>query len=303
MNSLLPRSAILERLNGLEVGLYLLAVRLEKRGKRELLAEMFHVFITNRPGEVQVGTLGKVVEGYEARICDDEGRPVPDGERTAAIFRARGHDVPVAPLQRIEVLPRPNLGAGPWTGVLLTSANAARVLEQLARPQLLLLPAFAVGQRTAQAARLAGFGDVISADGNVEDLVRLVAASGSGGGAPLLYLAGEDRAGDIAAELSAHGMRVETRAVYRAAAVTHFPPFVWSALSLGRLDGVLHYSQRSAQVYVNCAKGTGVLDKARALSHYCLSSHVAAPLVAEGAEKIRIARSPDEATLVDLVEA
>lgn len=43
-------------------------------------AEMFHVFITNRPGDVQVGTLGKVVAGYQARICDDEGREVPDGE-------------------------------------------------------------------------------------------------------------------------------------------------------------------------------------------------------------------------------
>jgi benzoate-CoA ligase family protein len=43
-------------------------------------AEMFHVFVTNRLGAVQVGTLGQVVEGYEARICDDEGRALQDGE-------------------------------------------------------------------------------------------------------------------------------------------------------------------------------------------------------------------------------
>lgn len=43
-------------------------------------AELFHVYITNRPGDVVPGSLGKVVEGYEAKVCDDEGRELPDGE-------------------------------------------------------------------------------------------------------------------------------------------------------------------------------------------------------------------------------
>jgi len=43
-------------------------------------AEMFHIFITNRLGDVKVGSLGRVVEGYQARICDDDGREVPRGE-------------------------------------------------------------------------------------------------------------------------------------------------------------------------------------------------------------------------------
>jgi len=43
-------------------------------------AEMWHVFITNRPGEVVPGTLGRVVEGFDVRIRDAEGRDVEDGE-------------------------------------------------------------------------------------------------------------------------------------------------------------------------------------------------------------------------------
>lgn len=43
-------------------------------------AEMWHIFVTNRPGEVKPGTLGKVVEGFELRVCDDDGREVPAGE-------------------------------------------------------------------------------------------------------------------------------------------------------------------------------------------------------------------------------
>ncbi len=43
-------------------------------------AEMFHIFITNRFGDVKLGSLGRVVEGYRARVCDDEGREVPRGD-------------------------------------------------------------------------------------------------------------------------------------------------------------------------------------------------------------------------------
>ena len=43
-------------------------------------AEMWHIFVTNRLGDVKPGTLGKVVEGFEVRIRDEEGRDLPAGE-------------------------------------------------------------------------------------------------------------------------------------------------------------------------------------------------------------------------------
>ena len=43
-------------------------------------AEMFHIYITNRPGDVKPGSLGRVVEGYEAEVVDAEGRAVATEE-------------------------------------------------------------------------------------------------------------------------------------------------------------------------------------------------------------------------------
>jgi benzoate-CoA ligase len=43
-------------------------------------AEMFHIYITNRPGDVKLGSLGRIVEGYEAKIVDAEGQEQPAGE-------------------------------------------------------------------------------------------------------------------------------------------------------------------------------------------------------------------------------
>ena len=43
-------------------------------------AEMFHIYITNRPGDVKPGSLGRIVEGYEARVVDADGGDVATGE-------------------------------------------------------------------------------------------------------------------------------------------------------------------------------------------------------------------------------
>src|SRR6266576_4909881 len=43
-------------------------------------AEMFHIYITNRPGDVKLGSLGKIVEGYEAKVVDGQGKELPVGE-------------------------------------------------------------------------------------------------------------------------------------------------------------------------------------------------------------------------------
>ncbi|MGW0811045.1 benzoate-CoA ligase family protein [Nonomuraea sp. NPDC002799] len=42
--------------------------------------EALHIFISNHPGRVRPGTSGTVVPGYEAKLLDDAGVPVKDGE-------------------------------------------------------------------------------------------------------------------------------------------------------------------------------------------------------------------------------
>jgi benzoate-CoA ligase family protein len=43
-------------------------------------AEMWHIFISNRVGDVRPGTLGKVVPGFEISACDEDGNELPAGE-------------------------------------------------------------------------------------------------------------------------------------------------------------------------------------------------------------------------------
>jgi uroporphyrinogen-III synthase len=225
-------------------------------------------------------------------------RPLPEAERTAAALRACGHEAIVAPVLRIETV-RAEFGAGPFAGLVVTSANAARALkDHPRRSELASLPVFAVGARSAAAVREIGCADVVSADGSMRDVAALLSKRFAGMGAQLLYLAGEDRAGDLTAALAPHGIRVEAIVVYRAVPEEKFAEALANALGSGPLDGALHYSRRSAAAFLAGAAEAGLTAEVLALRHFCLSAEVAAPFVSAGARKTSVARQPDEPSLL-----
>jgi benzoate-CoA ligase family protein len=43
-------------------------------------SEAYHIYISNRPGRVRPGSVGEVVPGYSARVLDEQGQEVADGE-------------------------------------------------------------------------------------------------------------------------------------------------------------------------------------------------------------------------------
>jgi uroporphyrinogen-III synthase len=230
-------------------------------------------------------------------------RPEPDAQRTATTLRGLGHETVVAPLLRIEGVAA-DFGAGPWDGVVMTSANSCRAsANHPRRDEVLALPVFVVGRYSADTARSCGFTDVTSADGDGKDLARLLVARFGARERKLLYLAGEDRAADLAAELAALGIPMKTVVIYRAVKVGEFAPPARKALEMGEIDGALHFSRRTAEAYLSCAVGAGLLDKALGPFHYCLSPQVARPLLQTGAATVRVAARPDEAGLIELVGA
>jgi uroporphyrinogen-III synthase len=228
-------------------------------------------------------------------------RPEPDAQRTAAALRQRGHGVTIAPLLRIEGVAA-DLGSGPWDALVVTSANSCRATAAHPRAaELLHRPVFTVGAHSAEAARAAGFVNVIPADGDAEKLARLLTAQFAARDRRLLYLAGEDRAADLAAALAAQAILMKTVVIYRAIKVVDFPSQAREAIAKGQIDGVLHFSRRTAESYLSCAVGAALLDRALMPFHYCLSAQVARPLMQAGAGTVRVAERPDEASLVELV--
>jgi benzoate-CoA ligase family protein len=63
-------------------------------------AEMWHIFISNRPGDVKPGTLGTVVPGFEVRVRDDDGKDVPDD--VVGMLWVRGNSRAIGYWQQME---------------------------------------------------------------------------------------------------------------------------------------------------------------------------------------------------------
>src|SRR3954454_10247661 len=155
-------------------------------------------------------------------------RPEPDNETTAAALRAKGLAVLLAPMLRFEPVAFHDDADARYGAVIVSSANALRAIEaDLAGSRLLALPLFAVGERSAEAARGAGFGDVTAAHGDATALRDLIVANARAKtlkkASTLLYLAGADLAGDVAGELGERGFSVVTQTTYRMIPVQRLP--------------------------------------------------------------------------------
>ncbi len=227
-------------------------------------------------------------------------RPQPRAAQTAADLRARGHEPIIAPLFEMERLADVDPKTGPWDAILLTSANGLCGIASFAHDKKWHgIPVFAVGDVTAKAARDMRFADVTSAGGNVDDLVDLVAARLQPP-ARLLYLAGEERAADLAGALRSKNFEVDLAVVYRVVTVQCLPAPAAAALN-DRIDAVLHFSRASAEDFLDAARGSNLLEAALTKPmHFCMSEQVAAPLRAAGAARIQIAARPTQEALLEL---
>lgn len=229
-------------------------------------------------------------------------RPQPECERTARAVRELGHEALLAPLLRIEPVSEAGIGEGPWSAIAFTSANAAQAIAaHPVKPRLVKVPVFAVGTRTAAAARAAGFAEVQSAEGDVTALAGLIGESLINRAEPVLYLAGVERARDLGNLLAPHGLAVETVPIYRAVVADVLPPEPRDALARGAIDAVLHFSRRTAQAFLAAASAANLRAEALALRHLCLSAEIAAPVIAAGAARVTIARRQDHLALLDLL--
>lgn len=234
-------------------------------------------------------------------------RPAPDNDKTAKALAARGYEPLLSPTLRFETFPVHDDHGASYDGVILTSANAVRAIaDHELKSRIVDLPAFVVGEHTAEAAQLAGFKRIVDAKGDAGTLRDLVAKSAAAKvikkGATLCYLAGADLARDLAGELGEQGFTVITHTVYRMVPMSSFPADVTDAFRTGGIAAVLHFSRRSARAFVDAARGGGVEISALALPQCCISDAVGMVLRDAGALQVAVARAPNEQALLDALD-
>ena len=222
-------------------------------------------------------------------------RAEPGASAAAERLATLGHEPLIAPM----IVFSPIAGAGPDLdgvgAIAFTSAQAVRAFAEF-RPER-ARPVFAVGDATAEAARAAGFTEVVSADGDVADLAGLIAGRRGGFEGVVLHPGAQNPAGDLAGDLARVGVTVRGVALYESLAVEILPATVAEALSAKRLDAVLIHSPSAGRALAALLTA----DKAAPLSAFALSPACAAPLAGLGFARVVVAPFPREDALLKLI--
>lgn len=205
-------------------------------------------------------------------------RPEPEATRTAERLRALGHEPMLAPMLETVFLDPPLPAIEP-AAILVTSLNGVRALARWPLPaDWFARPLLAVGDRTAEAAREAGFLDVRSADGDGAALAALAIATLDPAAGPLLYPAAVDRAGDWPDRMVAGGFAIRLVEAYRMDPAAELSDSAVAALRDRSIDGVLVYSPRTAKTLSRLLAAIRPPLPLDGLAVYALSPNVAAAL-------------------------
>ena len=214
-------------------------------------------------------------------------RPAISAGQTAARLLALGHLPILLPLT--EAVHHPDAAiaalAVAHTAIAVTSAEALRVLQPIgnALQPHLDTRLFAVGEATAQAARDAGFRDVVAGPGTGAELAELIAGEAGEFESPLLYLAGRPRSQGFEQGLAEHGVGIRIIECYEMRPIAYPQPVDIAA------DAVLLYSREAARLFFELS----VTDE-QDLRIFCLSDNVASAVPQRFHKNIKLAAQPDE---------
>ena len=227
-------------------------------------------------------------------------RPQPGASRTVRRLQELGFEPILLPLTETVALPvDANAAGGNTAAVAITSGNAVRHAPGDLIAALAALPCHAVGARTAEAARAAGFLSVSEGPGDAEKLAEAIAAGLSG--KAIVYLTGRVRFPAFEARLRQAGVEVRAIETYDTISLDYSDDEIHARLSDKAVDAVLLYSAKAAVAIQVLTKRPDLRDLFENMQAFALSERIASVFGDAAVKKIRVAREPQEEALLELL--
>jgi len=179
-------------------------------------------------------------------------RPLEDSSEMILKFRSLGHQVSHLPLINVEPLKYEEIKFSDYKGIIFTSANAIKFLDFKNIDKKLLC--FCVGSATEKKARSVGFQNVISSEGNVNNLKELILQNFDPKDGKLIYVSGEIISFDLDQQLLKQGYSIQRIVNYKTNHNKKFDENFVKELKLKIPDMVYIYSQNSASSFLSFIK-------------------------------------------------
>lgn len=230
-------------------------------------------------------------------------RPEPGASATAEALRKAGFDPVIASLT--DILPLPvddRIDIGKVDAVAVTSANAIRHAPQQLLARLAELPLFAVGDATAEAARCAGFREVVTGQGDAARLAPLVLER-LRAGSTVLYLCGRLRRPDFEQALQFGNVKTVALETYDTHRRTSESGLAKDFQAASPLFAVLVHSSEASSALRPLILEPAVTRLFAETFLVAISARAAAPLGKVFAGRILVALEPTDAAMISALEA
>ena len=179
-------------------------------------------------------------------------RPLEDCLEIILKFKSLGHQVSHLPLLSIYKVDYEQINFSDFKGIIFTSTNAVKFLDLKGIDKN--FQCFCVGNATEKKARSVGFQNVITAEGNVDNLKELILQNFDQKKGKLIYISGEIVSFDLDKQLIKEGYNIERVVNYRTIHNEKFDESFVKELKLKIPDMVYAYSQNSALSFLNFIK-------------------------------------------------
>lgn len=235
-------------------------------------------------------------------------RPEEDSGGLKAELEARGHQVSLAPLMKIEYLPIALGSLQTAAAIVATSRNGLRALSGSdAYGVAQTLPLFVVGSASARLAQDLAFRNVIVGPGTAAGLAPIIADYAKTHSGCIVLITGDETAFDMEAYLTSSGTPVQSIVAYRANPAQSLPDPVLRDLERGSLSAVILMSARTAKTWMSLSATPALRPGLAKITHMCLSESVGRALKngAEGVSfslKIETASRPEIEGILALID-
>ena len=223
-------------------------------------------------------------------------RPIEDCKDLIIKFKNLGHTVSHMPVIKIDKLNYEIKKVEEFKAIIFTSANAIKYLDTKLIDKKIL--SFCVGEATERKARSNGFQNIISAEGNVNNLKELIIQNLEPSYGKMLYVSGETISNELDKDLSSHGYRVERIITYSVKSIENLDENFIESLKKNIPDIVYIYSANSAASFLRLIKNYDIGNLWMDTNLMCISEKTSSILNEIKWKKIFIFRPGEEEFLL-----
>ena len=227
-------------------------------------------------------------------------RPDEEGLALANQLKTVGKKTLLEPMLIVENLPVKDLSYDKTQAYVITSANSIKALLNL-RPDL-EIPLFAVGNASAIVARKSGFKTVYSADGDSDDLAKLVDDILNPSEGDLLYISGKTQSGNLFKKLSSLGFGCREVFVYETIPRKSLSPETVAAIKNDQVDTILLYSSKTAEVLIKLVRKSRLVRQCKKITIICLSKGIANVAKSLNWYNVLVSDKPTQEGMLGLLE-